>query len=351
MSQDVIPTTGGELTEWAPQTDLEIAGQVANGVASDHVFDDYLSRKADNTIRAHAAALAVYVDYLQAAGVNGVTADELQHDPEAWRGTTWGIVEGFRNWMVKQGYAVATVNQRLSVIKKYATLAGKAGAVDAKEMALIRTVTGYSHKEGKRIDERRLKVRVSDKKIEPVSLTNDQAEMLKAAEIPERDNPAQQRRDSFLMCLLLDHGLRVSEVVDLKVTDFNLTDGEMSFYRPKVDLTSTHELTADTLRAALAYFDHDAPAMGGVILGSVKSGDLTDEPMSARAITKRVNYLGETLLGLDGLSAHDCRHYCATTMARLGYGVRELMDWFGWSSAAMAVRYIESAEVAKRDKG
>jgi integrase len=59
--------------------------------------------------------------------------------------------------------------------------------------------------------------------------------------------------------------------------------------------------------------------------------------------------LKETQIGI--LSAHDCRHYCATDMARKGYTIKKLMDWFGWTSPAMAMRYVESAEIHVRDMG
>lgn len=51
------------------------------------------------------------------------------------------------------------------------------------------------------------------------------------------------------------------------------------------------------------------------------------------------------------LSAHDCRHYCATKMAHLGYGVDELMAWFGWTSAQTAMRYVATVEVQERYRG
>ena len=80
-------------------------------------------------------------------------------DAEAWRGITWGLVEGFRNWMVAQGDAVGSINVRLSTLKAYAKLATKAGVISAEEHAMIRTVAGYAHKEGRRIDERREQTR------------------------------------------------------------------------------------------------------------------------------------------------------------------------------------------------
>ena len=47
--------------------------------------------------------------------------------------------------------------------------------------------------------------------------------------------------------------------------------------------------------------------------------------MSERAITDRVRVLGESV-GLDGLSAHDCRHYWATSAIKGGTDIRSLQD-------------------------
>jgi hypothetical protein len=94
-----------------------LAGQAANYHAAQGVFVDYLSRKADNTIRRQAADLARFAEYLNAVGeqagvplgaalsafAQAVAAfpDGPMPDAEAWQGVTWGLVEGFRNWMVQ----------------------------------------------------------------------------------------------------------------------------------------------------------------------------------------------------------------------------------------------------------
>ena len=146
----------------------------------------------------------------------------------------------------------------------------------------------------------------------------------------------------MIMCLLLDHGLRVSEVDQLKIKDFNLQAGLFSFYRPKVDQTQTHKMTRDTLWATADYFQHNVGATDQLIKGANRNGELT-RTMSIRAITKRVQILGEDI-DIDDLSPHDCRHYAATKYARTK-NLRELMDIFGWTSPAMAARYIQSAEI------
>ena len=346
----------GDVLPPGEHSALTLAGQAANHHAARNVFADYLSRKADNTIRRQAADLTRFAAYLDAVGEQvGLTLgaalaefaqavalfpDGPPPDADAWRGVTWGLVEGFRNWMVMQGDAVGSINVRLSTVKAYAKLAAKAGVLTAEEHAMIRTVSGYARKEGKRVDERRETLRRGDKKAQHVSIDQKQARKLKA----QPDTP-QGRRDALLMCLLLDHGLRVGEVARLQVSDFDLKAGEMRFYRPKVDKEQTHKLSADTARALHAWFDSgDAPESGPLLRGSRKGGALTAPGMSTRSITHRVRVLGERV-GLDGLSAHDCRHYWATYWASR-VDVLRLQEAGGWNSLAMPRRYVEESKIA-----
>jgi integrase len=87
--------------------------------------------------------------------------------------------------------------------------------------------------------------------------------------------------------------------------------------------------------------------VGPLLRGSRKGGSLADVGMSEQAITARVKSLGERL-GLDHLSAHDLRHYWATAAARSGTPVDRLQQAGGWTSPAMALRYVEAAEIANR---
>ena len=59
---------------------------------------------------------------------------------------------------------------------------------------------------------------------------------------------------------------------------------------------------------------------------------------------ERVRVLGARI-GVEGLSAHDCRHYWATYWADK-VDVLRLQEAGGWSSLAMPRRYIEESEVA-----
>ena len=144
----------------------------------------------------------------------------------------------------------------------------------------------------------------------------------------------------MLLILLLDLGLRVSEVADLQADDFNSEMGMLEVYRRKTDTTTTFELLHGKLKTMRAYFDKVKP-LGQLLKGSRKGGKLKGR-MSSRAIRYRVKKMGESI-DIDNLSPHDLRHTRATRLAGTK-NVRELMDWFGWNSPAMAARYIESAE-------
>ena len=158
----------------------------------------------------------------------------------------------------------------------------------------------------------------------------------------------QGRRDALLMAILLDLGLRVGELALLNVTDINLADDTLTFYRPKVGKVQTLSLaiTSDLRRAFHAWFESgDAPAAGRLLRASTKGGKLGAPGMSERAITKRVNVLAAQI-GVVGLSAHDGRHSWATRAARSKTDAFDLQEGGGWNSLAMPRRYVEAAKIA-----
>lgn len=319
-----------------PDDDLDLAtiGQAANNFAAKSVFEDYRTRKAANTIRRQDSELSTFREYLESKGVQG---GNLAEDAEAWKGITWGLVAGFLAWLLGQGYAVGSVNLHLSTIKKYSKLAFTAGVMSAQEFALIKALEGYAHREAKHLDDKRqekgIPTRIGYKKPDPVILTDEQAKFLKT----QPDTP-QGKRDALIMCLMMDHGLRVSEVTILKTEDFNLKIGTLTFYRPRLDMAQVHKLTPDTLKALKAYKSYAKPGL--LLRGSTRGGKLNRETMSLRAIKARVKELGEEI-GIEKLSPHDLRHYWATKAARFGTSIDSLQKAGGWTSPAMPVRYFK----------
>lgn len=336
-----------ELIPLPQDSPMVIAGQAANKAEARAVFVDYRTCKAANTTRRQDADLALFAEYLKSGGL---PAGNFAEDPKAWQGITWGFVEAFVKWQLLKGYAIESVNVRLSTIKTYARLALKAGALDVSEYALIRTVQGYGFKEAKRVDATRtakgLDCRRGTKKAHAVIITHQQAVHLMA-----QDNTPRGKRDAFILCLMIEHGLRVGEVEGLQVGSMDLRNRRMTFYREKVSKFQTHRLTDRTLEAARAYMKH-APKDGSLWRasaekreGKTRAGKLTTQGISERAINKRVELLGRKI-GIDGLSPHDLRHYWATNAARNGMPVKNLQEAGGWNSPVMPLHYIEAEQVA-----
>lgn len=319
-----------DLTPLPQQLTLDLplarAGKAANAAAAVRVFTQYRERLAEHTRRRHDSDLASFAAYLHAIGVWTEVPPTLAIDPAAWAGITWGLVAGFVAWQSGEGYAIGSMNVRLSTVKTYARLATKAGVLTAEDYAQIRLVAGFRHAEGRRVDARRETTRKPHtKRAAPVGISQAHATLLK-----QQPDPLER----LLMCLLLDHGLRVGEVASLTVEDFDLAEGHLRFYRSKVDKTQTHQLSSDTLAAAIT------------CLPSIPDDRKRDTLFGVeRTIQRVVGRLGAAV-GLVGLSPHDCRHAWATFATRAGTPVKSLQDAGGWNSPAMPLRYAESAAIA-----
>lgn len=314
----------------------DVAG-LADDFTANNAFTEYQKRRAANTLRRQRNDLALLSSFIAKTGAH---VGNLYEDPRAWADISHGLVETFVLWQIEQGYAIGSVNVSLSTVKQYASLAVKAHTLDVAKYAAIKLVKGYRQKEKRNIDEAREITRIGAKKADPVIITKEQAAQLK-----RQPSTPQGLRDALLVCLLLDHGLRCGEIADLSANAISLTDGTLKFYRRKVDLEQTHELTRDTLVAASQYFHVWQPSPY-LLLGSRKGGALVGR-MSARAITDRMRVLCQRI-GVEGASAHDGRHAWATFAILGETDIKSLQDAGGWKSPAMPLRYAASHKIANK---
>ncbi len=316
-------------------------------------FQKYKANKSPHTLRRHEADLAKFTEYLTE---NEIPVGDLFNEPHAWEAINWHLVAGFQKWMLQQGYSVRTVNARLSAVKTYARLATRAGVLDHKANDHIQAIEIYqrSAELGRKLK------RKGYKKPSPIELTIEQVHALK-----EQPETPQGHRDRLLMCLLLDHGLRPSEIAALQVENFDLINEAFSYYRPATNSEVTQEMTPDTLKAAKAYINEIEVNQGPLLVGSKKSGELTWKGLSTRAITKRIALLGievgyfrevEYTTPKKGkrktrkfgtLSAYDCRNYAVTRDANSGRPLEWLMEKYGWTSQATPLNYIESDQIVR----
>ena len=348
---DQEPTSAERVNEFPHQESFQplLPGEMSQSVnnpisaASAHShFNNYHSRCAEETLRRQEADLLLFREFIEGTGIH---THDLYSEASAWRVVSWTLVEAFNKWQLEKGYAITSVNVRLSSIKSYARLAMQVGTLTPQEYALIRGVQGYTNHEQTRIDQHRQINRIGVKKSQPIKLTPEQANALK-----EQPDTPQGRRDALMMCLLLDHGLRVGEAAELSLKNFDLAEGVLRFSRSKVSKEQIQSLSPATRAALQACTAADELISGGLLLRrSKKNEGLGEAGMSERAITGRVHYLGEKL-GILGLSANDCRYYWSLSASHQGNASLELEQNTGWSSLSRPGSMLDENEMVSGDE-
>lgn len=339
------------LAEEKPRYDdsLEIAGLIADHLSRGQKFAAYHSTKAHNTLQRQQYDLQVFSAYLAQAGITR-DPESLYLDAEAWRGITAGLLEGFKTWMLNHGYAIGSVNLRLSTIRKYCELACVAGTLSDQDIALIKLVKGFRFSEGHNIDRNRAEqgkpTRIGAKKAAPTPVLKRQALQLKQAttrtaqpRTREHDQLLEER-DALLMCLLIEHALRVSEIVALNAESIDLDTNTISVYRAKTYSRDTYELMPRTREAAHAYLpliDPHGPLFTGY----------EGKRITRYGIFDRVRLLGQQV-GLDNLSPHDLRHFWTIDAFRNGNGIDIIQRYGGWNSPAMPLHYAKIIGIANK---
>jgi integrase len=321
-------TENTEITIYQGNNETEI-GQALNERAEKSVLFRFLQEKTANTRTRYLNDVTKFCEYLSSIGI-ARNPEHMVVQVDQWECVTFGIVDDFKAWLLDQGYSITTVNARLFTVRLFCKLTGNEERINQ--------VKGYGHKTGRNVDSTREVSRVGYKKSAPIFLTRDQAVAMK------RDQPdtPQGRRDALMLCLMLDHSLRVGEVASLDHTAINLSTGTLTFYRQKTDKTQTDRLTRDTLQAAIRYFEICTPT-DKLIMGSNKSGKLVGN-MCERSITERVRLLGERI-GVTGLSAHDLRHTWAKSAIEHS-NILSVQIAGGWNSPQMPLRYAQSSKIS-----
>lgn len=328
--------------------DLAAAGLAADHASRTDAFAEYHAEQSDNTRAAHKDALKCFSTYLAQAGIERET-DDLYQDADAWRGMSAGLLKGFRKWLLEQGFAIGTLNHRLSIIRQYCRLANTAGAISDEILEGVLAVKGYGGKTGRNLDvdrtRRSVSTRKSTKKTAPTPVSKAQALRLKTETTrPERPRRRKhdlllEAKDALMMGLFIEHAFRVSEVVGLDIEDFDLEQGLVTVYREKTDETQTHRLKKHTLLAASRYLAENGATTGPLFLG-----------YQGRRITRyglydRVRVLGQQV-GLPTLSPHDLRHYWTYDALGNATPVDRVQSGGNWKSPTMVLKYAKRGGIA-----
>src|SRR5262249_51490633 len=140
------------------------------------LLQSYQHKRSAETLRRQAADIALFERYLAQAGhITSAMKDELSR----WVGVSYGIVAGFQQWQLSQGYAIGSINVRMATMKIYCKMANQAEYVSEEELSKIRGIENISRKDGRNVDEKRLVQRVGRKKAHTLLLGEAHVNLLK----------------------------------------------------------------------------------------------------------------------------------------------------------------------------
>lgn len=344
---------------------LHDAGAIADRAYRPRVFADYQRKKSEATRQAQQSDLKLFSRYLEACGLSR-SPEALYNDPHAWRGMNYALLEGFRMWLyyeqppqqdgTRHGFAIRSVKRRISTIRVYCKLAYKSGILTDEEYNRIQLVEIDSHSAGVNIDQERRQMKITPRLVERKNantvVKRQQASRLKKTTIANESARAHdqllEERDELLMCLLIEHGLRVSEIVNLDASSIDLQENTISVKRSKTYSQDVLRLMSGTRAAAARYL----PLLEAHrnTLPVVDGDDILHEPLfygyEGRRITRfgiynRVRELGE-LVGIKNLSPHVLRNYWVQDAFHHPANSLDMIQQYGgWKSAIMPLYYAQ----------
>ena len=141
-------------------------------------------------------------------------------------------------------------------------------------------------------------------------------------------------RDASLILLSYRHGLRVTELVNLRWDQIDLKQGLMHINRLKHGTPSVHPLRGPELRA-LRRLQRDYPMMPYVFSSERKA------PLTPDAIRKIIGRAGKEAKLPFSIHPHMLRHACGYKLAQAGQDTRAIQHYLGHKNIQHTVRYTQ----------
>lgn len=147
-------------------------------------------------------------------------------------------------------------------------------------------------------------------------------------------------RDYCLMLTAYRHGLRVSELIDIRLKDLDLETSRLFVRRLKGSLSTHQPIEGDELRAIRAWLREreSYPSASSNYLFLSERGMLTRQ-----AINYLVANIGKKAKLDFKVTPHSIRHSTGYFLANKGYDTRLIQDYLGHKNISHTVRYTRTA--------
>jgi integrase len=170
-------------------------------------------------------------------------------------------------------------------------------------------------------------------------LTPDEVEKLIEASKSNR----YPHRDATIILTAYRHGLRVSELIDLRWDQIDWPKANLHVRRLKGGIDSVHSIRGDELRA-LRRLQREQEPKSPFVFTSERGG-----PLTRFAVAKMIEKAGKDAGLGDSVHFHQLRHACGFKLANDGHDTRALQSWLGHSDIKHTAKYSELTPRAFRD--
>jgi type 1 fimbriae regulatory protein FimB/type 1 fimbriae regulatory protein FimE len=144
-------------------------------------------------------------------------------------------------------------------------------------------------------------------------------------------------RDATMILVAYRHGLRASELVDLRWDQIDFAAGTLHVRRVKRGTPATHPIIGDELRALRRLQREQEPSSPFVFTSE------RGAPFSTSGFARMVERAGQTAGLAFKAHPHMLRHACGYALANKGHDTRALQAWLGHRNIQHTVRYTELA--------
>jgi len=170
-------------------------------------------------------------------------------------------------------------------------------------------------------------------------LTEAEVEKLMAA----TRNNRHDHRDSTMILVAYRHGLRASELTDLRWDQIDFTSANLHVRRVKKGTPSTHPILGDELRALRRLRREQEPKSPFVFTSE------RGPPFSTAGFARMIERAGiEARLDFKA-HPHMLRHACGFALANKGHDTRALQAYLGHKNIQHTVRYTELSPTRFKD--
>ena len=139
------------------------------------------------------------------------------------------------------------------------------------------------------------------------------------------------------------HGLRASELVDLRWDQIEFASGTLHVRRVKQGTRSTHPILGDELRALRRLKREQEPKSPFVFTSE------RDAPFSTAGFARMIERAGSEAKLAFKPHPHMLRHACGFALANKGHDTRALQAYLGHRNIQHTVRYTELSPARFRD--